>query len=64
MTDDFDFADRELAFAVLDFLAAAFVVLPFPGRIDFTIRFAAGIATRAAFAAAFAFSATSRSAAT
>ena len=53
MTDGFDFADRELVFAVLDFLAADFVDLPFPRRIDFTTRFAAGIATRAAFAAAF-----------
>ena len=53
MTDGFDFADRELVFAALDFLAPDFVVWAFPGRIDFTTRFAAGSATRAAFAAAF-----------
>ena len=53
MTDGFDFADRELVFALLDFLAPDFVALPFPARIDFPTRFAAGIATRAAFAAAF-----------
>jgi hypothetical protein len=51
--DAFDFADRELVFAVLGFLAADFVALPFPGRIDFTTRFAAGTATGTAFAAAF-----------